>query len=157
MATSFEPSVSVVEGAKERFQAIGIIAALIVGLSVLFVLVGIPKIWEFIQQSRDPIGGSLAGFVPEVFLVGSFGLGCVGIATGIGLYFHWRWARVSILIFSVLVPYLFIMLLITFLSDPTFFKPAVGLSHVFGAAVFVLAMGIWCLSYFNRKSVKRLF
>ena len=160
MATSserFGPSPSAIEVTKDQFQAIGTIAALVIGLSVLFLIVGLPKIWDFFQQNSDPVGGPFEGFMAAAFLVGFFGLGCVGIATGIGLYFLWRWARVSILIFSVLVPYFFVMLLITFLADPSFFKPGDGLPYVFGATIFVLAMGIWCLSYFTRTSVKKLF
>lgn len=160
MATNserFGSAVSAIESPKDRFQAIGIVAALVVGLSVLFLVVGIPKIWDFLLQNRDPMGGPFREFLSESFLVAFFGVGCVGIATGIGLYFRWRWARSSLLIFSVMVPYLFIMLLIAFLSQPTFFKPGDGLPYVFGATLFVLAMGLWCLSYFNRKSVKRLF
>ncbi len=160
MATSserFRPRASAVESAREHPQAIGVIAALVIGFSVLFLLAGVPKIWELFQQHSDPVAGLIEELVYGGFVVLVFVLGCVGIATGVGLYFHWRWARVSILIFSALLPYPFVMMVIAFLSEPTFFGPGDELPYIFGAAIFVLAVGIWCLFYFNRTSVKRLF
>ena len=160
MATSSErlrPRASSVEGVKERPQAIGMIAALVIGFSVLFLLAGIPKVWELFQQHSDPVVGLIEELVYGGFVLLVLSLGCLGVATGTGLYFLWRWARVSILIFSALLPYLFVMMVIAFLSEPTFFGPGDELPYVFGAAIFVLAMGIWSLFYFNRMSVKRLF
>jgi len=153
----FRPRASAVEGAKERPQAIGIISALVIGFSVLFLLAGVPKVWELFQQHSDPVVGFIEELVYGGFVLLVILLGCLGVATGIGLHLLWRWARVSILIFSALLPYVFVMMVIAFLSEPTFFGPEDELPYIFGAATFVLAMGIWCLFYFNRMSVKRLF
>ncbi len=78
-------------------------------------------------------------------------LGCLGVATVIGLYLRWRWARVLILMFSTLLPYVFVMMVIGFLYE-TFFGPGDELSYAFGTAIALLAMGIWWLFYFNRRS-----
>ena len=145
------------DDAVERPQAIGIIAALLIGFSVLFMLAGVPKAWELFQQHSDPVVGLVEELVYGGFVLLAVLLGCAGVATGIGLYFLWRWARVSILMFSALLPYVFVMGVIAFLSEPTYFGPGDELPSVFGAAIAVLAMGIWCLFYFNRRSVRRLF
>ena len=148
---------SAFEDARERPQAIGLIAALVTGFSVLFMLAAIPKVWELFQQHSDPVVGFIEELVYGGFVLLVLLLGCLGIATGIGLFLLWRWARVSILIFSALLPYVFVMGVIAFLSEPTFFGPGDELPYIFGAAIMVLGMGIWSLFYFNRMSVKRLF
>jgi hypothetical protein len=153
----FGARASAVEGARERPQAIGIIAALVIGFSALFMLAGVPKVWELYLQHSDPVVGFIEELVYGGFVLLVILLGCLGVATGIGLFLLWRWARVSILIFSALLPYVFVMGVIFFLSDPTFFGPGDELSYVFGAAVVILVVGIWSLFYFNRMSVKRLF
>ncbi len=148
---------STVGDAVERPQAIGVIASLVIGFSVLFMVVGVPKTWELFQANSDPMVGLFEEVVYGGFVLAILLLGCLGVATGIGLYLWWRWARVSILIFSALLPYVFIMMVIAFLSEPTFFGPGDQLPYIFGAATVLLVLGIWWLFYFNRTSVKRLF
>ncbi len=141
----------------ERPTALGVIAALVVGFSVLFMLASVPKAWKLFQQHSDPVVGFIEELVYGGFVLAVFLLGCLGVATGIGLYFLWRWARVSILILSAVLPYVFVMMVVAFLYEPTSFGLGDELPYVFGAAIAVLAMGIWWLFYFNRTSVRRLF
>jgi len=84
-----------------------------------------------------------------------------GLATGIGLLRAWRWARISILIFSGLLAALGILAVVALLRMPA--------GDVSGWTLAILrtistllsllptALGAWWLVFFSRKEVKAYF
>ena len=97
---------------------------------------------------------SLAYLLPAVW----------GILTGIGLFRLKSWARISIIVFSVLLTLMggfsaLTVLLIPFLPLPTA-DPSVMTVVRASSGVLCLAqlgIGIWCLVFFNRAKVKQQF
>jgi len=88
-----------------------------------------------------------------------------GISTGIAIFLRRRWARISILVFAVLLTFmstggmlaiLFIQLPATSKSDVVAFMPMVrlGMAAFYGV---LTAVGIWWLVLFNRSRTKEYF
>jgi hypothetical protein len=107
---------------------------------------------------------------PEPAAVALFGKlmivlpGICGIATGLGLLFLKRWARISILIFAALLATmgLFtapIILLIPFPATPGLDESLLSGIRIGIAAFYIVlaAIGIWWLVLFSRQSVKQQF
>lgn len=100
--------------------------------------------------------GSLMYLLPAVW----------GIVTSIGLWRLKNWARISIIVFSVLLTLMgvcsgLMMLVVPMPPTPnTALDPSVmtGIRISMGAFMFALAgMGVWWLVFFNRSKVKEQF
>jgi hypothetical protein len=113
-----------------------------------------------------------AGFGKAIFILGSlvYLLPAIwGIASGIGLWGMKNWARISTIVFSVLLLLMGGFDFVVFLLIPVFptstasggaIDPAIMSAMRFGMAGFSLAiccLGIWWLVYLTRASVKQQF
>ena len=95
------------------------------------------------------------------------GLSLFGVATGIGLIYLRKWARITILIWGGLfvffalcgIPFAYLMLLSPNPSAPTL--PVEGLQMVRGILLAIygipFVIGVWWLILFNRRSVQAQF
>jgi len=106
-------------------------------------------------------GAKAAGIIGLAFLV-LFSIW--GVATGIGVFFLKRWARVSIIVFGVFLVFGgFLGALVTLVMPLPSTGPNAGGSFVaikIGIAVFYLlmgAIGLWWVLLFNSRSVKTQF
>jgi hypothetical protein len=137
-------------------------ALLVVGSSIAFLgmlLIKLPNTPSDLPPSVKTLGLATQGFL--------ICLSLFGVATGIGLIYLRKWARISILIwggfsafFGVIgIP---IALLMPFSQTPNVPDlPAEGV-HLFRGILLIiygmpLLIGIWWLILFNRKSVKAQF
>lgn len=129
------------------------VGELVIGVTLFFGFGG------FMQIGSRPLGG-LGHFMHD------FGVFCVcltpwGLATGIGLLRAWRWARISILVFSGLLAAAGALLAVPPLFMPigdagwreALFPKVIGV--LFG--LIPAAIGARWLVYFTRNNVKAHF
>ncbi len=88
-------------------------------------------------------------------------MGAWGLATGIGLLRAWRWARISMLVFSSILAAYGAAGVVVFLFIPKgemsgwpllLLKAGVSIYWLFHVAI-----GVWWFTYFNRNNVKAYF
>jgi hypothetical protein len=116
------------------------------------------------------LGGAIHFNMPPMGEIGNFayyispyvcGMGAWGLVTGIGLLRAWRWARISMLVFSSLLAAYGAMGVVAFLFMPNgdmsgwpLFLLKTGVSVYW---LFHVAIGVWWFSYFTRNNVKDYF
>ena len=128
---------------------------LIFGALMVFVVLFVPK-----QPPPPPFIHAVLAFSVVVYLA----FGIWGIASGVGLLLLRQWARISMLIFSVILLVFTVpaLLIVPFLPLPgadgqpdnfaLIFK--IGIGVVYGA---IAAIGAGWLYFFNKKTVKEQF
>jgi hypothetical protein len=156
---------------KNRSAGITVIAVLaLIGSALLLGLAGLMAIAMFVTPTPVPNNAQLPPMFFKVFKVVVplfYAAPAVwGIVTAIGLLQLKNWARISTIVFSVLMVVFGAFGMLT--SMVFFLKPPPGngldprvLSYIgLAAAVFSLAqigIGIWWMVFFNRASVKAQF
>jgi hypothetical protein len=137
-------------------------ALLLVGCSIAFLgmlLIKLPSASPELPPSVRTLGLATEGFM--------ICLSLFGIATGIGLIYLRKWARISILIWAGFCAFfgvigIPIVLLMPFSPTPNAANlPAEGMGLFRGILLMIygvpLLIGMWWLILFNRKSVKAQF
>ncbi len=142
-------------------RSIGVtISAVLVLLGSLFWLL-VSSLALVFQPTEPPLSSALR--YANIFAPLSMVLSSVwGVLTAIGLFRLKRWARISLLIFAVLLVYagavtVVVMLLATLPAQLS--EEQQSLSRTVGVVIFSPAMGIgiWWLYLFNKASVKAQF
>jgi len=133
---------------------LGSLATLALGL--LMVVVAL-----FARHTASPAPGGAVMALSSVILILPAAL---GIATSIGLFLLKRWARISILIFACLLTLMGVSTPLLFLAVPmpsvpgqnpeiwTYTRVAMSVFYLFLAAI-----GVWWLIFFNLKVIKEQF
>ena len=156
-----------------RKPSAGIIVIAVLSLlgSALCLLMGIFLVAIFLfapvpQNPNTPFPPSAFKAIMIVSSLFYFGPAIWGILTGIGLFRLKEWARISIIVFSVLLIVMsaFSGLAMTLMPLPT--PPGQGVdpsfTTVFRAvagsfSLFLVSIGVWWLVFFNRAKVKQQF
>jgi hypothetical protein len=146
-------------------------AAVVAILSGLFVLLCCSAAFFMFLLAKLP--GTASEFPPATryMMLGTQAfmmcLSTFGVATGIGLLYLRKWARISVLIWGGLsvffgvcgIPFAYLMLLSPNPSAPTL--PVEGMQAVRGILLVIygtpFVIGVWWLILFNRKSVTTQF
>ena len=112
--------------------------------------------FHFNMLPMGEIGNFVYYISPYVCCMGAWGL-----ATGIGLLRAWRWARISMLVFSSLIAAYGAIGVVAFLFMPNgdmsgwpLFLLKTGASIYW---LFHVAIGVWWFRYFTRNNVKDYF
>lgn len=153
-----------------RSLGVTVIAVLSLAGSVLTLLLGIlmAAVTVFApapDQAEFPFPPLLLKALLLLVSLMYLGVAAWGIATGIGLLRLRNWARLSIIVFSVLLIIMSGFSGLMLLSAPAFPNPSGTNPSVMTAVRAVmgvfwlgqLAIGIWWLVFFNRASVKQQF
>lgn len=136
------------------------------GFTLLFAAlacIGAAKVWFGASAAEMPELPDLVKYFMLFFIALMFAMAAWGIASGVGVLRLREWARVSILVFSVLLACFCLgsILFVGFLPLPNA-RVSAQQMHVFrlGAALFYgffAAVGVGWIYFFNTKSVKDQF
>jgi hypothetical protein len=150
----------------KRSISITVVAVLSLSGSLLTLAMGLLMAFALvITRKSNPAlkePSALVGMVVGMFFL--IGPAIWGLATSIGLFRLKRWARLSILIFSVLLVVVSVfgapMLLLIPLPQPPEAAPQIANQIRFGMVGFyalLAAIGIWWFILFTRRSVREQF
>jgi hypothetical protein len=147
-----------------RSISVTISAILVILGSALTLLMGLFVLFVAFLLPQHAAGPKLPKY-PLYFSCGMFLLaGALGLATGIGLFLLKRWARISLLVFSVLLAFTSVMSAIVFLAVGMPAQSGVPQTTMdtirYAMAGFYLSLfglGIWWLILFNRAVVSQQF
>ena len=138
-------------------QIIGSAFTLLVGMLMFGIMTLLPM--NKLPPAQQGMGPLLM-WVGVIYLVLSLGFGAWGIATAIGLLKLRPWARISTIVYSVLLVMFTIipaimMAMIPFPTqpgtDPTFIP--IFKASLIAFYLIIAAIGVWWLVYFTRKGV----
>jgi hypothetical protein len=139
----------------------------ILGSAMTLLLAGLMLLAGFFAQPPQDAPPSPMPLKPVMAVMAAFlvALTAWGISTAIAIFLRRRWARISILVFAVLLTFisaggmlaiLFVQLPATPNNDAARFMPVVRLviAAFYGA---LTAIGVWWLVLFNRSRTKEYF
>jgi hypothetical protein len=148
METNDQPNV--VSNCSRRLKNLG---------RVVIVLSALTMIGGFLQVG-NPVMGEMGPFM-YASAIAFVCCGAWGIGTGIGLLRAWRWARISMIVFSSLLAAFGMICLAGFLFMPNGDMSGRSLALVkiffFLYALIPTGLGALCLIYFMRSDVKAYF
>jgi hypothetical protein len=126
---------------------------------VVIILSALTMIGGFLLVG-NPVMGEM-GSAMHASAIAFVGCGAWGIGTGIGLLRAWRWARISMLVFSSLLAAFGMLCVVGFLFMPNGDMSGWSLillkAFVFLYALIPTGLGALCLIYFMRSNVKTHF
>ena len=139
----------------------------ILGSAMTLLLAGLMLLAGFFAQPPQNTPPSPIPLKPMMAVMAAFfvALSAWGISTAIAVFLRRRWARISILVFAVLLTFmsaggmlaiLFVQLPTTSNSDAARFMPVVrlGMAAFYGV---LTSIGVWWLVLFNRSGTKEYF
>lgn len=111
---------------------------------------------SFNMPRMGELGNFAHAISPLVLCMGAWGL-----ATAIGLFRAWRWARISMLVFSSLLSAVGILGLVAYLFMPNGDVSGLSLlllkTFVFSQFLIPVVLGVWWLICFTKSDVKAHF
>jgi hypothetical protein len=126
---------------------------------VVIILSALTMIGGFLLVG-NPVMGEM-GSAMHASAIAFVGCGAWGIGTGIGLLRAWRWARISMLVFSSLLAAFGMLCVVGFLFMPNGDMSGWSLillkAFVFLCALIPTGLGALCSIYFMRSNVKTHF